>query len=271
MKRIKLFEAFVSERSIDLQDPNTAGEVFAGVLAGNKDAKEEPKGSNTGSVVNQYLSSVGLKPGLPWCAAFVYYIFDQVTKRIGTQNPLPKTGGVMNLWDKSDRNLRIDVRDAKANPSLIKPGQIFIMSRPGKGLGHTGIVISVDPAKREFVSMEGNTNDQQSGEGDRVGVNRRKIDNIPLIGFIDYFKDQRNTEFETDLASAIDKSRLPLSPLSRGEVTPSDNVVSGYSDGEPEPEKPASAMAQVISGLVKASGGKLATPEEIQTQLNSLR
>ena len=119
--------------------------------------------------------------------------------------------------------------------------------------------------------MEGNTNDQQSGEGDRVGVNRRKIDNIPLIGFIDYFKDQRNSEFETDLARAIDKSKLPLSPLSRGEVTPSDNVVSGYSDGESDPEKPISAMAQVISGLVKASGGKLATPEEIQAQINSLR
>jgi hypothetical protein len=269
MKRIKLFEAFVSERSIDLQDPNKAGEVFAGVLAGNKNSKEEPKGSNTGTVVNQYLSSVGLKPGLPWCAAFVYYIFDQVTKRLGTQNPLPKTGGVMNLWDKSDDNLKIDIREAKANPSLIKPGQIFIMSRPGKGLGHTGIVISVDPAKREFVSIEGNTNDQQSGEGDRVGVNRRKIDTIPLIGFIDYFKGERNSEFEKDLASAVDKSRLPLSPLSRGEATPSDNVVSGYSDSDQE--KPTSAMAHVISGLLKATGGKLATADEIQAQMNSLR
>ena len=271
MKRIKLFEAFISETAIDLQDPNTAGEVFAGVIAGNKNIKEEPKGSNTGSVVNQYLASVGLKPGLPWCAAFVYYIFDQLTKRLGTKNYLPKTGGVLNLWDKSDDNLKIDIRDAKANPALIKPGQIFIMSRPGKGLGHTGIVISVDPAKREFVSVEGNTNDQQSGEGDRVGINRRKIDNLPLIGFIDYFKNERNAEFEKDLASAIDKSRIPLAPLSTGEATPSDNVVSGYSDSETDPGKPASAMAHVIADLVRASTGKLATPAEIQAQMGALR
>jgi len=154
MKRIKLFEDFIKEAQIDLTDPGQAGDVFAGVIAGNKDIKEEPKGSNTGRMVNQYLSSVGLKPGLPWCAAFVYYIFDQATKRLHIANPLPKTGGVMNMWDSSDRTAKIDIKNAKANPSLIKPGQIFIMTRKGKGLGHTGIVLSVDVARREFVTVE---------------------------------------------------------------------------------------------------------------------
>ena len=128
MKRIKLFESFIKETAIDLPDPSTAGEVFAGVLAGNKNAKEEPKGSNTGSMVNQYLSSVGLKPGLPWCAAFVYYIFDQVTKRLRVKNQLPKTGGVMNMWKSSDPALRISIADAKANPALTISSELTLIN-----------------------------------------------------------------------------------------------------------------------------------------------
>ena len=272
MKRIKLFESFIKETAIALQDPSTAGEVFAGVLAGNKGSKETPKGSNTGSMVNQYLSSVGLKPGLPWCAAFVYYIFDQVTKKLGVKNQLPKTGGVMNMWNSSDPALRINIKEAKANPSLIKPGQIFIMSRPGKNLGHTGIVIEVDANKREFVAIEGNTNDQQSGEGDRVGVNRRKLDKLPLIGFIDYFKGVRTPEFEKDIMSVIGKSRIPVLPLND---VPSDSVVTGYEENNgdikaDDKAKPAGFIANMLSGLSQTLGG-IASPDEIEAQLSKLR
>jgi hypothetical protein len=269
MKRIKLFESFIAETAIDLPDPSTAGEVFAGVLAGNKNSKEEPKGSNTGSMVNQYLSSVGLKPGLPWCAAFVYYIFDQVTRRLHVKNQLPKTGGVMNMWKSSDPSLRISIADAKANPALIKPGQIFIMSRPGKGLGHTGIVIGVDLNKREFISIEGNTNDQQSGEGDRVGVNRRKLDKLPLLGFIDYFKSERTPEFEKDIMSAIDKTKIPLSPL---DEIPTDAVVSGYEEDQGGVKsKPAGFVAKMLAGLAHTASGKIASADEIEAQLDKLR
>jgi hypothetical protein len=269
MKRIKLFEDFIKEAQIDLTDPGQAGDVFAGVIAGNKDIKEEPKGSNTGRMVNQYLSSVGLKPGLPWCAAFVYYIFDQATKRLHIANPLPKTGGVMNMWDSSDRTAKIDIKNAKANPSLIKPGQIFIMTRKGKGLGHTGIVLSVDVARREFVTVEGNTNDQKSGEGDRVGVNRRKIDSAELVGFIDYFKNDRTPEFEREFAAAIDKSKIPLSPLNS---SPSDQVVSGYEEELGNLKaKPAGFMARILAGAHSTATGKLAQPDELQAQMDKLR
>jgi len=269
MKRIKLFEAFIKETQIDLPDPNTAGETFAGVIAGNKDVKEEPKGSNTGRMVNQYLSSVGLKPGLPWCAAFVYYIFDQATRRLRVKNQLPKTGGVMNMWGSADRTTKIDIKAARANPSLIRPGQIFIMTRGGKGLGHTGIVVSSDPSRREFITIEGNTNDQQSGEGDRVGVNRRKLDSSNLVGFIDYFKNERTPEFEREFTAAIDKSKIPLSPL---DSVPSDQVVSGYEEELGNlTKKPAGFMAQVLAGAHATATGKLAQPDELQAQMDKLR
>ncbi|NCX05369.1 MAG: CHAP domain-containing protein [Actinobacteria bacterium] len=201
--------------------------------------------------------------------AFVYYIFDQVTRRLHVKNQLPKTGGVMNMWKGSDPSLKIDIKDAKANPSLIRPGQIFIMSRPGKGLGHTGIVIGVDVNKREFITIEGNTNDQQSGEGDRVGVNRRKLDKLPLLGFIDFFRNNRTPEFEKDIMSMIDGNKPPLSPL---DTIPTDAVVSGYEEGPTQiKSKPAGFMAKLLANLSNTVSGKLADADEIQAQMDKLR
>ena len=268
MNKIKDFSSFINESAMDIQDPSTAGDTFAGVLAGTKDAKEEPRGSNTGPQVNQYLASVGLKPGLPWCAAFVYYVFDQLSRRLKVRNPLPKTGGVMQLWEKSSSDVKIPIDSAKANPSLIKPGQIFIMGRGKARFGHTGIVISVDPSRREIVTIEGNTNDQKSGEGDRVGINRRKLDSVPFVGFLDYFKNDRTPEFDREISSVVDKSRLPLSPLSRGEALPSDQVVTGYAE---DGIKPSGVMSSILSNVIKTATGNLVSPEELQAQAANLR
>jgi hypothetical protein len=137
MKRIKNFTSFIKEANIPLGDPSTAGEKFAGVLQANKNVKEQPRSSNSGPEVTQYLQSVGLHAGLPWCAAFVYYIFDQACKNLGVTNPLPKTGGVLDHWGKAPSENKIDISAVKSDISLVRPGSIFIMSRPGKGLGHT--------------------------------------------------------------------------------------------------------------------------------------
>lgn len=224
MDNIREFKDFLTEAQFNLSNPASDGETLAGVILANRNAKEQPKGSNTGTEVNNYLKSVGLKPGLPWCAAFVYYIFDQLAKRLKQPNPLPKTGGVMNHWNSAPADVKIPIANARANHNLVRPGQIFIMSRPGKGLGHTGIVMSVNPAKGTFTSIEGNTNDRLSGEGDRVGVNTRAINSNALIGFIDYFKGKRTAEFENDLQKAIDSRASSLSPL---EAIPGDDVVGG--------------------------------------------
>jgi hypothetical protein len=128
----------------------------------------------------------------------------------------------MQHWSSAPADVKIDIAKARSNPNLIKPGQIFIMSRPGRGLGHTGIVIGVDPSKGTFTSIEGNTNDQQSGEGDRVGVNTRRVNSKNMIGFLDYFKNERTPEFEADIKKSVDPRTLALPPL---DGVPSDAVV----------------------------------------------
>ena len=62
---------------------------------------EDPPGSNRGKEVEQYLASVGVAPGNAWCAAFVYFCVEQAAQATGLANPLPKTGGVLDLWRRS--------------------------------------------------------------------------------------------------------------------------------------------------------------------------
>lgn len=142
---------------------------------------EVPPGSNKGPVVNKYLASVGLPPGLFWCAAFVYWCFDQEALKSGRTNPLVKTGHVMTHWNKT-KGKKILTADAVDKPSLIKPGQIFMMNTGGSS-GHTGIIEKVDGG---FVhTIEGNSNNAGSRNGIGVFRLQRKIAKINR-GFIEY-------------------------------------------------------------------------------------
>ena len=73
-------------------------------------------------------------------------------------------------------------RDAVNNPSLLKPGQIFIIDHGG-GLGHTGILERIEGG---FIhTIEGNSNSSGSSNGIGVFQLTRKIVQINR-GFIEY-------------------------------------------------------------------------------------
>jgi len=143
--------------------------------------QEVPLNSNRGPRVEEYLASVGLGGGFSWCAAFVYWCFNEVAKNTKKTNPLVKTGGVLRSWNEC-KGKKISATDAKNNPALIKPGHIFVMDFGG-GLGHTGIVESVNGG---FINtIEGNTNNQNSREGSGVFKRVRKINSVNK-GFMEY-------------------------------------------------------------------------------------
>lgn len=196
--KLKSFQEFVTEAEIQVSNPGEAGNELSQLIAANKGAQEEPKGSNSGPLVNQYLQSTGNHPGEYWCMSFVYYVFNELCKKLGVTNPLPKTASVMDHWEKADPSIKVTAEQVKANPSLIKAGQIFVMSRQG-GSGHTGIVLKSDGTGK-FITAEGNANDQ-------VSIVNRDITKMALLGFIDYFKGTRTPEFEADLAKSIDAAQ----------------------------------------------------------------
>jgi hypothetical protein len=107
--------------------------------------------------------------------AFVYWCFDKAAHNLGLENPLKKTGGVLAEWANTKEDHRI------TNLSFGQPGDIFIMDF-GKGLGHTGIIESVN-ADGSFNTIEGNTNNNGSREGIAVERKIRKPGK-PIIGLI---------------------------------------------------------------------------------------
>lgn len=127
--------------------------------------REIPKGSNAGPEVEIYLKSIGLGKGYAWCMAFVYWVVSQAALKTAIKNPLLKTGGVLAQY--------------RACLSLVvktpQPGDVFIMDF-GRGTGHTGFVEKVVGTK--IYTIEGNTNDNGSREGDAVCRRKREISSI---------------------------------------------------------------------------------------------
>ena len=124
--------------------------------------REIPRNSNRGKDVEKYLASVGLGGGYAWCMAYVYWCVSTAAADCGVPNPLYKTGGVLMQWNQR-QNLRV---------SRPQQGDIFIMDL-GKGAGHCGFV---DLAFDDHIyTIEGNTNEAGSREGDGVYKRRRTI------------------------------------------------------------------------------------------------
>lgn len=141
---------------------------------------KEKTGKNDGVEVEQYLKSVGLGKGYAWCQAFLYWGFDNAANALGLKNPMPKTAGVLDCWNKSKA---FQVKKG-ARP---EPGDVFTMDF-GKGQGHAGFVLEV---VGEFIhTVEGNTSADPSfpsedRDGQGVHKRRRKISSINN-GFIRY-------------------------------------------------------------------------------------
>jgi hypothetical protein len=149
------------------------------------DVREQPPGSNRGPQVEEYLRSTGNAPGDPWCAAFVYFCFQRAARELRRTNPVVKTGGVLDHWQRARaRGVgTITAAEAHMHEGRVRPGQIFVIETGG-GFGHTGLIEAVVAGK--LVTIEGNTNDGGMREG--IGVFRRegrRVRDVNL-GFIDY-------------------------------------------------------------------------------------
>lgn len=146
--------------------------------------REVPANTNRGPRVEQYLRRVGIGPGYSWCCAFVYWCFDEAAKSMPRDNPMVRTAGCLDHWQKAAKAgaRRIPKARAIADPSLLAPGHVFIMDHGG-GLGHTGIITAVNGGI--LSTIEGNTDASRTREGGGVYRLTRKVTEINT-GFIDY-------------------------------------------------------------------------------------
>lgn len=150
--------------------------------------REQPRDSNSGPEVDEYLRRAGVPLSLPasrksWCCAFVYWCFDEAAREAGRANPMVRTAGCLDHWNRArDRAVRVVASRAAGDPALLRPGMVFIMDFGG-GLGHTGFVERV--AGGLIHTIEGNTDASGTREGGGVYARTRKIKDINR-GFIDY-------------------------------------------------------------------------------------
>ncbi len=74
------------------------------IAAGEIGVREDPPASNRGKRVQEYQASVGVDPGEPWCAAFVYWCFAAAAAELNVANPMKekkcRTGSVVELWNQ---------------------------------------------------------------------------------------------------------------------------------------------------------------------------
>ena len=148
------------------------------------DVRETPGTPNRGPQVDQYVRGVGLDPagGYSWCQAFVYWCFAQAAAQLGAANPCVRTAGVLDHWARSPLADRVYAQAAGDDPRLVRPGAVFIIDHGG-GKGHAGLVTQV--VSGAVATIEGNTNQAGSREGDGVYRHTRSISSIN-VGFIDY-------------------------------------------------------------------------------------
>ncbi len=147
--------------------------------------QEEPRGSNSGPVVNEYLKAAGLRPGFAWCQALVYWCYQKAATLCAAVNPVVKTAGVLYCWNRTSEHRKIPRQDALKNPALLQPGMQFILLF-GRATGHTGIVEKVDVKEGTYTTIEGNSNTDGSREGYEVVRHVRKLTDANLQGFINY-------------------------------------------------------------------------------------
>lgn len=151
--------------------------------------REQPKNSNSGPEVDDYLRRAGVPLNLPamqkpWCCAFVFWCFDEAARALGRPNVMVRTGGCLDHWNRAGAQgaRRISASNAVNDPWLVHPGMIFIVDH-GEGRGHTGLVAQVGGGILH--TIEGNTDASLTREGGGVYRLERKIVDINK-GFIHY-------------------------------------------------------------------------------------
>ena len=133
----------------------------------------EQGGNNRGQRVEEYQRAANGRAGEAWCASFVSWCFVKACEAMGQPNPMTPSRGALRVWHQAPPATK------SKTPTI---GSIFVIDH-GKGKGHVGFVESV--TRTHIVTVEGNTNDGGSREGDKVLRRSRRLSEVN-VGYVDY-------------------------------------------------------------------------------------
>lgn len=138
--------------------PKTVKQVYDSQIG----VRENPAGSNSGKEVKEYLYSVNVKVPAPWCAAFVKWSFDQAQVKT-----------TITAWSPTAHNQKNVVYMKGLFYTEPRSGDVFTLWFPKmKRIAHTGF-FDRRVNNSIYRTVEGNTNEAGSREGDGVYVKYR--------------------------------------------------------------------------------------------------
>lgn len=119
---------------------------------------ENPKNSNRGEIIDKIQNEFGYF-GVAYCVLFVLYVYKKTLQEFGIKNPLLNTASSQTLyeWAKNKGLIETDF-------SKLGVGDIVIWRKFKLWQGHAGIVISVNQTNKTFLTVEGNTSNNDFGE-----------------------------------------------------------------------------------------------------------
>jgi len=137
----------------------------------------ELTGHNDGVMVEQYLAVTGFKKGNAWCAAFIAWSFERASSELNVVIKTPKSAWAPSWFPPGK------VIYTKGLPSSLKViperADVFgIYYAQHKRIGHVGFIDEWPPHDNYAITVEGNTNNAGSREGDGVYRKRRLKENI---------------------------------------------------------------------------------------------
>lgn len=160
------------------QSPTLLGKQVVEVAKRYLGVEEQPRGSNQGPYINEFLKHVGLPPGNPWCTAFVSYCVHKAANELGIPTDFPKTGWTPALLTYAkQKNILFTRNEIEAGVKPL-PGWIALFYYPNlHRVAHSGIVVRLLPLGI-VQTIEGNTSDDGTREGYKVCRRLRRLKTI---------------------------------------------------------------------------------------------
>lgn len=130
---------------------------------------------NAGKEVEAYLASTGTAKGNPWCAAFVYWCISEEVKAAKIEVPFLRSAYCPSIH--TDAKVRGLLRDKPERGDAVLVLRWYGSERAASHIGLVTAVLGSD-----VHTVEGNTNSQNSSEGDGVYQRIRALgDNLVFV------------------------------------------------------------------------------------------
>lgn len=125
--------------------------------------------SNKGHWIDIFFRSIGMHSGLPWCAAYIQYVYKFASTCLGLPDVLPYNSAGTLAIAKWAREHNLDLYSF----SMVRPGDLIVWQN-GKGSdkGHIAAITSIEFKQSSGMyiveTMEGNTSDASYRDGGTV-------------------------------------------------------------------------------------------------------